>query len=124
MLEEDVVDVILETDISVSSSEVELVEEEEEEEASLGEGASERKRRREGRARSAHAESLPPLPPPAITPPPAGMPIPEGSPKTDFPPPLQMNRSVLCDSCGGRFEVSSGLKMTKCPVCDERIDLW
>ena len=124
MLEEDVVDVILETDISVSSSEVELVEEEEEEGASLGEGASERKRRREGRARSGHAESLPPLPPPAITPPPAGMPIPEGSPKTDFPPPLQMNRSVLCDSCGGRFEVSSGLKMTKCPVCDERIDLW
>lgn len=123
MLEEDVVDVILETDISVSSSEVELVEEEEEELA-LGEGASERKQRREVRARSASADPLPPLPLPAMTPPPAGMKGPEGSPKIEFPPPAQMNRSVLCNSCGGRFEVSSGLKMTKCPVCDERIDLW
>lgn len=121
MLEEDVVDVILESDISVSSSDVELVEEEEVEQS---EGASERRRRREIRSQPAPTGSLPPLPPPDMAVPPPNMTIPGRVEDSDLPPPIPMNRSVLCGSCGGRFEVSGGLKVTKCPVCDERISLW
>jgi len=120
MLEEDVVDVILESDISVSSSDVELVEEE----VVQSEGASERKLRREIRSQPAPTSPLPPLPPPdmAITPP--NVPIAGGVENSELPPPMPMNRNVLCESCGSRFEVSSGLKVAKCPVCDERITLW
>jgi hypothetical protein len=120
MLEDDFVDVILESDISISSSEVELVEEEE---VPQSEGASERKRRREVRARPDQPAHLPPMPIPSI-PPPEIMPSEIISETPELPPPVQMNRSVLCHSCEGRFEVPGNLKMTKCPVCDERIDLW
>ncbi len=120
MLEDDFVDVILESDISISSSEVELVEEEE---VPQSEGASERKRRREVRARPDQPSHLPPMPIPSI-PPPEIMPSEIISETPELPPPVQMNRSVLCHSCEGRFEVPGNLKMTKCPVCDERIDLW
>jgi hypothetical protein len=119
MLEEDFVDVILESDISVSSSEVELVEEE----VPQSEGASERKRRRESRARPDQAGELPSMPIPSI-PPPDIVPSEIISQSPELPPPIQMNRNVLCHSCEGRFEVHGNLKMAKCPVCDERIELW
>jgi len=119
MLEEDFVDVILESDISVSSSEVELVEEE----VPQSEGTSERKRRRESRARPDQPGDLPSMPIPSI-PPPDIVPSEIISRSPELPPPIQMNRNVLCHSCEGRFEVPGNLKMTKCPVCDERIELW
>jgi hypothetical protein len=34
-----------------------------------------------------------------------------------------MNQPVICNECNGRFEVGSNLKMVKCPICNERIDL-
>ena len=35
----------------------------------------------------------------------------------------QINRPILCPECSSRFEVSMGLKMIKCPICDNRISL-
>jgi uncharacterized CHY-type Zn-finger protein len=47
------------------------------------------------------------------------MPIPEGN-TSQIP---NMNRAVICQECAARFEVSTGLKMIKCPICDARINL-
>jgi subtilisin family serine protease len=114
MLEEDVVDVIEETDITVKSSEVELVEPE------LTEGASERKKRRETRSHTTIiADSLPDMPVPALP----VMPTSGTSPIPGMPALPAMNQPVICNECNGRFEVGSNLKMVKCPICDERIDL-
>ena len=115
MLEEDVVDVIDEDDIAVTTSEVtdaqlvELVD--------INEGAGDRRERRERRSQVAAApEPLPPVPAPdAPEAPPEGALVPP-----ELPP---LNRPVMCPSCSSRFEAPSDVKMAKCPVCDGRIDL-
>ena len=33
------------------------------------------------------------------------------------------NVSIICDSCGSRFSVSIKIKSTKCPICEHRISL-
>ena len=116
LLEEDVVDVIDEDDIAVTTSEaddaqiVELVD--------INEGAGERRERRELRSSVATApEALPPLPAPETST--AHEALPEGAPAPSELPPL--NRPVMCPSCSSRFEAPAGVKTTKCPVCDERI---
>ena len=118
MLEEDVVDVIDEDDIAVTTSEVtdaqlvELVD--------INEGAGDRRERRERRSQVAAApEPLPPLPP--VPAPDAPEAPPEGALVPPELPPL--NRPVMCPSCSSRFEAPSDVKMAKCPVCDGRIDL-
>jgi hypothetical protein len=118
MLEEDVVDVIDEDDIAVTTSEVtdaqlvELVD--------INEGAGDRRERRERRSQVAAApEPLPPLPPvPAPD-------APEAPPEVALvlPELPLLNRPVICPSCSSRFEAPSDVKMAKCPVCDGRIDL-
>ena len=104
MLEEDVVDVVDDDDITVvaqiesaDSEEVELVEEPE-----------------------------PPAPDPTISlPKPV---IPDTPDQEDLtmlhsPTPPLLNMPVTCNSCSSRFEVASGNASVNCPVCDERIVL-
>ena len=115
ILEEDVVDVIVETDISISSSEVELVEEQKTDSRNV----AERRRRREYRS-SNLASPLPEL---------GGsgefaIPVPKHSPP--LPPPLPLagaNIGVSCQSCSSIFEIELGLKKFSCPVCGEKIKL-
>ena len=103
MLEEDVVDVVDEDDITVvaqmesaDSEEVELVEEPE-----------------------------PPVSSPTISPPAPTIPdTPNQEDLTMFDGPTPpLNMPVICNSCSSRFEVASGNASVNCPVCDERIVL-
>jgi len=107
ILEDNVVDIVEPTDIEIKSSEIELVDSE------LTEGANVRKERRNERkvVIPENNNQLPNTPP--IFNPPAienMMPMPE------------INRPVMCPSCSVKFEVSMNLSMTKCPICDFRID--
>jgi hypothetical protein len=111
------VDVIVETDISVSSSDVELVEENEQGPSA----SSERRRRREYRANSDPAPFQVPLTNESEV---FSLPIPVHTPP--LPPPDDLgtlNRRVSCHSCGSIFEIEARLSRSKCPVCDEKIEL-
>jgi hypothetical protein len=115
ILEEDVVDVIVETDISVSSSEVELVEES----GTDSQSTSERRRRREYRSNNS-AQSLPEL----HSSDKFIIPVPKHSAPLPLPVPLNgANVRVSCHSCSSIFEIELGLKKFICPVCGEKIKL-
>tara|TARA_B100000676_G_scaffold124443_1_gene123962 strand:- start:23167 stop:27879 length:4713 start_codon:yes stop_codon:yes gene_type:complete len=104
MLEEDVVDVVDDSDIKVvaearpeDSEEVELVEE---------------------------AVVITPtqeVVPPSLTIP--EIPVPESEEPSDMPSPPALNVPVICPNCSSRFEIAMGNSSTNCPVCDERIIL-
>ena len=104
MLEEDVVDVVDDSDIKVvaetrpeDSEEVELVEE---------------------------AVVLTPpqeVVPPSLTIP--EIPVPESEAQSDMPSPPALNVPIICPNCSSRFEIAMGNSSTNCPVCDERIVL-
>ena len=108
ILEENVVDIVEPTDIEIRSSEIELIDVE------LTDGASSRKERRNERQDSE---------------------LPKGENKVNIPAfiiPSTVNEivqnpltshPVICSDCSSRFEVSVGLKMIKCPICNYRIDL-
>ena len=124
MLEDDVVDVIDEDDITVeaidTSSIVEIVEED-------SDSGSSRRERRQRRADVAEmAEMAPPMPG-MIPPPPAegaiAQPLPPMGETPALPGLPPLNRSVVCPDCASRFEVGMDLKMTRCPICALRIDL-
>ena len=118
ILEEDVVDVIEETDIPIKSSDVELVEETT---ISETQASTERRKRREYRSMSGSSlGNIPEIgdgsgysPPIPMHVPPSPLPV----------PPSGTNRRVICKSCNAIFEVESGLSRSKCPVCGERIEL-
>ena len=118
ILEEDVVDVIEETDIPIKSSDVELVEETT---ISETQASTERRKRREYRSMSGSSlGNIPEIgdgsgysPPIPMHVPPSPLPV----------PPSGTNRRVMCKSCNAIFEVESGLSRSKCPVCGERIEL-
>ena len=115
LLEEDVVDVVDEDDIAVSTSEdegsnlVELVE--------LEGGAELRRGRRQKRSRAVPVPEPPPMP--ASLPEPSAD-APEAPPD---PPELQLNKPVVCPGCDCRFETSLDVHAAKCPVCGENIAL-
>jgi hypothetical protein len=118
ILEEDVVDVIDEDDIAVeevdTSSIVEVVDDSENTNIS-------RRSRREKRAIEAQIADNLPLPMDAEMPPiptlENGIPMPEIA---GLPP---LNRPVICPDCSSRFEVSTELTVTRCPICALRINL-
>ncbi len=104
MLEDDVVDVVDDSDIRVvaevntdDSEEVEVVE-----------------------------EIAIPTPKPEMKPP--ILPLPD-APKVedqlppDVPAPPPLNMPVICPKCSSRFEIAMGNSSANCPVCDERIVL-
>jgi len=102
MLEEDVVDVVDETDIKVVAE----IQHDEPEEVELIEEP----------VISVPKPAMPPAP--ALPDPPAQGLIPADA---SAPPPI--NRPVICHSCSSRFEIASGNTSANCPVCDERIVL-
>ena len=117
ILEEDVVDIIEETDIPIKSSDVELVEEIMAPETLA---SSERRKRREYRSTGSVLTDLPEIddsvsysPPNPMHTPPIPLPIPPGT----------TNRRVACDGCNSIFEVEAGLTRAKCPVCGKKIGL-
>ena len=118
ILEEDVVDVIEETDIPIKSSDVELVEETT---ISETQASTERRKRREYRSMSMPSlGNIPEIGDGSGYSPP----IPMHAPPSPLPaPPSGINRRVMCKSCNAIFEVESGLSRSKCPVCGERIEL-
>ena len=118
ILEEDVVDVIEETDIPIKSSDVELVEETT---MSETQASTERRKRREYRSMSMPSlGNIPEIGDGSGYSPP----IPMHVPPSPLPaPPSGINRRVMCKSCNAIFEVESGLSRSKCPVCGERIEL-
>tara|TARA_B100000749_G_scaffold239844_1_gene199440 strand:- start:297 stop:1538 length:1242 start_codon:yes stop_codon:yes gene_type:complete len=115
LLEEDVVDVVDDTDIAVKTSEeddvqlVELVE--------VNEGAEGRRGRRQNRGQIADVLELPPMPIPTPAP---DVKIPE---EAFRPPDLQLNKPIICPECDSRFEAPLDIQAAKCPVCGENIAL-
>ena len=114
VLEENVVDIVEPTDIEIKSSEIELIDESIEE-------TNARKQRRDSRKKSDVWEMQMQLQenqqelvttPQNIPLPPLGV--------AEMP---QINRQIICSECSSRFEASMGLKMVKCPICDNRISL-
>ena len=117
ILEEDVVDVIEETDIPIKSSDVELVEEIMTPETR---GSSERRKRREYRSTGSALTNLPEIEDSVSYSPP----IPMHIPPVPLPvPPGNLNRRVTCHNCNCMFEVETGLTRARCPVCGKRIEL-
>ena len=115
LLEEDVVDVVDDTDIAVKTSEeddvqlVELVE--------VNEGAEGRRGRRQNRGQIADVLELPPMPIPTPEP---DVKIPE---EASRPPDLQLNKPIICPECDSRFEAPLDIQAAKCPICGENIAL-
>ena len=115
LLEEDVVDVVDEDDIAVSTSEdegsnlVELVE--------LEGGAELRRGRRRKRSRAVSVSEPPPMPAPLPEP---NADAPEVPPD---PPELQLNKPVVCSGCVCSFEAPLDVQVARCPVCGENIVL-
>ena len=115
LLEEDVVDVVDEDDLAVSTSEdegsnlVELVE--------LDGGAELRRGRRRKRSQAVPDPELSPMPAPLPEP---SADAPEATPD---PPEPQLNKPVVCLGCDCRFETPPDVHAAKCPVCGENIAL-
>ena len=108
------VDIVAPTGIEIKSSEIELIDESIEE-------TNARKQRRDSRKKSNVWEMQMQLQenqqelvttPQNIPLPPLGV--------AEMP---QINRQIICSECSSRFEASMGLKMVKCPICDNRISL-
>ena len=115
LLEEDVVDVVDDTDIAVKTSEeddvqlVELVE--------VNEGAEGRRGRRQKRGQITDVPELPPMP---IPPPEPDVNIREAAYR---PPELQLNKPIICPECDSRFEAPLDIQAARCPVCGDNIAL-
>ena len=113
LLEEDVVDVVDDTDIAVKTSDeedvqlVELVE--------VNEGAEGRRDRRQKRGQIADIPELPPMP---IPPSESDDKIPESA---YHPPDLQLNKPIICPECDCRFEAPLDIKAARCPICGDSI---
>jgi len=115
LLEDDVVDLIDSSDLSVSSEDVELVRPLEPEQDSLG--AEGRRARRERRSEAGPVADSPDLEEMDVKPPPVM------SAEMVGTAPASVSRPAVCSSCGGRFVVSTKLSSTRCPICRERVHL-
>lgn len=113
LMEEDVVDLIEQTDLAVESNEVEVVVSDEPE--SELSGSAGRRARRESRIETEEGGSEGPVEMEAVEP------IPSIPTKLDPPSADQASRPVVCVNCGGRFVLSSSLTSTRCPICDEKV---
>ena len=114
-MEDDIVDLVDDSDISVDANLVELVESSSEQDT----GASARRGRREKRAESgsmpiSDAEILE-----GEVVSPDKLPFPDNAPGSQF----VGGKPTICANCGGRFSAGEGVVATKCPVCGERVDL-
>lgn len=111
MMEDDVVDLIGDNDLSVGSDEVEIVDDEDR--VKSGTGRSSRIERRE-RRKSAEGSDPVEREPVEI-----GLAVPN--------PPSVMNNQITgqisCSVCGSKVILESGVSSMKCPICESRIEL-
>tara|TARA_B100000900_G_scaffold407171_1_gene419416 strand:- start:86 stop:4837 length:4752 start_codon:yes stop_codon:yes gene_type:complete len=107
ILEENVIDIVEPTDLEIKSSEIELVEE------NLTNRSNPRKERRNNRVTNNELDDIPKISPNPIAPL-------HNDVMIENP---QITKPILCPECSARFEVATGLKMIKCPICQNRISL-
>jgi subtilisin family serine protease len=115
LMEDDVVDLIDDSDLSISSEDVELVRPPEPGQDSIG--AEGRRARRERRSESEPISDAPALEDVGTKP------LPELPAKMRGPSSALVSRPAVCSNCGGRFVASTKLSSTRCPICEERVPL-
>ncbi|MCH1591773.1 MAG: hypothetical protein L7R66_02140, partial [Candidatus Thalassarchaeaceae archaeon] len=115
MMEDDVVDLVDETDLSIGSDEVEIVDDMNSEEI-IESGRDSRKARRE--RRGSENMDLIDLKNPLTND--SGLEIP--SPTMD-PLAGPFGEQVSCFECGSRFVTEPGITSMKCPICSSKIEL-
>ena len=112
VMEDEVVDIVHESDLMIGSELVEMVEEEIYTEDGVDSGSAKRKSRRERRGVASEsmedgmefAVEIPGLP--------------DSNEKTA---PELVGGEKVCPECGSRFRIDFGITVTKCPVCDSRV---
>tara|TARA_B100000959_G_scaffold269400_1_gene315119 strand:- start:762 stop:5738 length:4977 start_codon:yes stop_codon:yes gene_type:complete len=112
-IEEDVVDLIDDSDLSVSLSEVEVVAPIEEEEDTGAERRRSRRSRRSGEGDSEEAGDKLGIAPEEVV----------IAAEIDVSKLGEEGTQVVCKNCYGRFTVGIGVSSAKCPLCDERVSL-
>ena len=115
MMEDDVVDLVDETDLSIGSDEVEIVDDMNSEEI-IESGRDSRKARRD--RRGSENMDLIDLKNPLTND--SGLEIP--SPTMD-PLAGPFGEQVSCFECGSRFVTEPGITSMKCPICSSKIEL-
>ena len=113
VMEDDVVDLVSETDLSIASDEVEIVRGEEDDPPLSGRDSRRARREKRGSEDNAVLENE------GIETIDAAFEIP--IPASPMAP--QNAGQVNCSECGSRFAREPGVMSTKCPVCGTKIDL-
>ena len=114
-IEDDVVDLIDDSDLAVSANEVEIVAPLKEEGEEMDDGAARRRSRRSERM-SSDIEATPE----------EEVASNEEAEIDAFVSKSKLGETgsqVVCTSCSGRFAVGVGVSSAKCPICDERVSL-
>ena len=113
VMEDDVVDIVRETDLSVGVEEVEIVQDSDEEVVESGRDSRRARREKRGYEDKAVLENE------EIETIDAAFEIPiPASPMAS-----QNAAQVNCPGCGSRFAREPGVMSTRCPVCGSKIDL-
>ena len=112
VMEDDVVDLVVETDLSVGSEEIEMVQDDQEgiDESGRNSRRARRDKRKSGGVELETADL-------ATSEQAFEIPIP------DSPMAHPVGIQVMCSECGSRFATELGITSMKCPVCGSKIDL-
>jgi hypothetical protein len=108
-LEDDVIDIVGEEDIMITSAELDMIELISEDDSANNKES--RRLRRSSRAETdQNIEEFEVFPVEIME-------------EKQIKKPLGIDNQIICPSCNSRFGISIGVSSTKCPVCEERIDL-
>ena len=108
-LEDDVIDIVGEEDIMITSVELDMIELVSEND-STNNKESRRLRRSSREETDQNIEEFEVFPEEIME-------------EKQIKKPLGIDNQIICPSCNSRFGISIGVSSTKCPVCEERIDL-
>jgi len=115
IMEDDVVDIVRDSDLAVGVDEVEIVDGPPSPDEGDGSGIQSRRDRRARRSSEPEIASETdesPIEEPLLG-------LPEISPS----PPSSIGGQVSCFGCGSKFVADAGVSSAKCPVCGSRVDL-
>ena len=113
VMEDDVVDIVRETDLSVGVEEVEIVQDSDEEVVESGRDSRRARRDR----RNSGEDVLPGQEESGVIQPVLDIPMP------DSPMAPTISGQIACPGCGSRFTAEPGAKSMKCPICGAGIGL-
>ena len=113
VMEDDVVDIVRETDLSVGVEEVEIVQDSDEEVVESGRDSRRARRDR----RNSEEDVLPGPEESGVIQPVLDIPMP------DSPMAPTISGQIACPGCGSRFTAEPGAKSMKCPICGAGIGL-